>query len=586
MTTDNRNAETESGLAWEPTDSLVEWSSNPRRNAAAVAEVARSIKRFGFGAPIVANVRDRVLIAGHTRLLAARRLGLETVPVRWLDLDPADARALALADNRLGDIAEWDDAALALVLAELRAADETLLAETGFSQEELAALLGEAPPSEGPTPHPPSTLAERFLVPPFSVLNAREGVWLQRKAAWLALGIRSEVGRGGDETALTMASLSGRVPSYYHQKTQAEARLGRDLSPAEFQAEHLVIPEGGGLSSSGTSVFDPVLCELAYRWFSPPGGSVLDPFAGGSVRGIVAAALGRRYLGVDLRPEQVEANRKQAAIVLEKLASRDEETSGDVVIPEEWASLTPVVDVGNGIRVKREDLFRAPGGGNGTKLRAVLVAARRSGKAGIVSGGGRASTGAAALGAAARLLGIPARFHAPTGAETPELVQDGVEVVRHGPGYMTVIRARSREDAAARDWCLVPPGIECAEMVACSRAQVANVPEDVLRVVVPVGGGMALAGILQGLADRDLRVPVVGVRVGSKDTAKRLDAWAPSDWRERVELVDSPLKYEQDAPETRLGDLDLDPRYEAKCLPYLKPGDLLWVVARREENDR
>ncbi len=64
---------------------------------------------------------------------------------------------------------------------------------------------------------------------------------------------------------------------------------------------------------TGTSIFDPVLCELAYRWFSPPDGVVLDPFAGGSVRGIVAAKLGRAYVGVDLRPEQAAANEAQAA---------------------------------------------------------------------------------------------------------------------------------------------------------------------------------------------------------------------------------------------------------------------------------
>jgi hypothetical protein len=63
---------------------------------------------------------------------------------------------------------------------------------------------------------------------------------------------------------------------------------------------------------SGTSIFDPVLCELAYRWFCPPGGAILDPFAGGSVRGIVAAQLGRRYTGVDLSERQVAANREQA----------------------------------------------------------------------------------------------------------------------------------------------------------------------------------------------------------------------------------------------------------------------------------
>jgi predicted RNA methylase len=69
-------------------------------------------------------------------------------------------------------------------------------------------------------------------------------------------------------------------------------------------------------SGSGTSIFDPVLCELAYRWFAPPGGRVLDPFAGGSVRGIVAAYLGYAYTGFELRPEQVAANLEQAARIV------------------------------------------------------------------------------------------------------------------------------------------------------------------------------------------------------------------------------------------------------------------------------
>lgn len=68
-------------------------------------------------------------------------------------------------------------------------------------------------------------------------------------------------------------------------------------------------------STSGTSIFDPVLTELAYRWFSPPGGIVLDPFAGGSVRGIVASRLGRQYVGVDLSEEQLTENRRQAAVI-------------------------------------------------------------------------------------------------------------------------------------------------------------------------------------------------------------------------------------------------------------------------------
>lgn len=82
-------------------------------------------------------------------------------------------------------------------------------------------------------------------------------------------------------------------------------------------------------TSSGTSIFDPVLCELAYRWFSPPSGTVLDPFAGGSVRGIVAASLGRSYVGIDLRPEQVAANEEQGAIILGTNAERARWIAGD-----------------------------------------------------------------------------------------------------------------------------------------------------------------------------------------------------------------------------------------------------------------
>ena len=83
------------------------------------------------------------------------------------------------------------------------------------------------------------------------------------------------------------------------------------LSEAKYAGKYDYIQEK---SETGTSIFDPVLCELAYRWFSPKGCTVLDPFAGGSVRGIVASHLGRQYVGVELRKEQVEANRAQEGI--------------------------------------------------------------------------------------------------------------------------------------------------------------------------------------------------------------------------------------------------------------------------------
>jgi DNA methylase len=88
----------------------------------------------------------------------------------------------------------------------------------------------------------------------------------------------------------------------------------------------------GGMSAgqSGTSIFDPVLCEIAYRWFCPPTGTVLDPFAGGSVRGIVASRLGRKYVGIELRPEQIAANRAQLGIAGEVKPDWREGDSRDI----------------------------------------------------------------------------------------------------------------------------------------------------------------------------------------------------------------------------------------------------------------
>lgn len=136
-------ADDDTAAHWVDVATLREWAQNPRKNDKAVAEVAKSIRRFGWGAPIVANKRDGEIIAGHTRYQAALRLKLAKVPVRWVDLDPADAHALALADNRIGEVATWDEDKLADVLRELRASDGTLLADTAFTDAELAALLDD-----------------------------------------------------------------------------------------------------------------------------------------------------------------------------------------------------------------------------------------------------------------------------------------------------------------------------------------------------------------------------------------------------------------------------------------------------------
>lgn len=93
---------------WVPIDSLKPWDKNPRKNdGVPVQKVADSIRRFGFGAVIVARKADGEIIAGHTRWKAAKLIGMQRVPVRYLDIDAREAHLLALADNRLNEIAEW-----------------------------------------------------------------------------------------------------------------------------------------------------------------------------------------------------------------------------------------------------------------------------------------------------------------------------------------------------------------------------------------------------------------------------------------------------------------------------------------------
>lgn len=131
---------TDAAAVWAPIDSIHPWENNPRNNDDAVASVARSIEEFGFASPIVARKSNSEIIAGHTRYWAARQLNLDEVPVRFLDITAEQARTLALADNKLGEIATWDNDKLRELLAEC---DHDSAYIAGWNDGELAALLDE-----------------------------------------------------------------------------------------------------------------------------------------------------------------------------------------------------------------------------------------------------------------------------------------------------------------------------------------------------------------------------------------------------------------------------------------------------------
>lgn len=326
-----------------------------------------SLRKNGAGRSILLD-KNGAIIAGNKTAEAAGLEGFDNViivpsdgrsiiAVQRTDLDlntDPEARELAYADNRIGELSlDWD--------AELLLEDLEAGLDIGdlFRREEMDELLASLEPkttAEEKAAAARKTLVERFGVPPFSVLDARQGYWQSRKQAWIDLGIRGELGRGA--VVLTTGANSGIIggsplpldraknkqarggagamanktqpkaregnyingvlaqsdtgydPTYYVKKRELEAKLGRELTTAEYQEKYYSGPES---LPYGTSIFDPVLAELAYRWFCPPGGLVINPTAGESVYGLVASFLGFRYKGVELRSEQVEANRAQAA---------------------------------------------------------------------------------------------------------------------------------------------------------------------------------------------------------------------------------------------------------------------------------
>jgi DNA modification methylase len=264
---------------------------------------------------------ERFYASGKTLRMADKTaIPTGTIPALLADgWTPDQVRMYVIADNRVARNSIFDEGILEQEIKSLQAAgiDLNLL---GFDDAEINDFLASFDEPHDQEPHESApqggaptervSLAERFMIPPFSTFNAREGWWMNRKKSWLALGIKSEAGRGesGEADSGLLFATGCQPPEVYDKKQRYEQQIGKVLSWAEF---HEAQPDA--FQTKGTSIFDPVLCEIIYRWFAPSGGTILDPFAGGSVRGIVAAKLGLQYIGHELRGEQVAENRQQAA---------------------------------------------------------------------------------------------------------------------------------------------------------------------------------------------------------------------------------------------------------------------------------
>lgn len=255
-------------------ESLIPYDNNPRTHSEEqINQLVASMVEFGFTNPILVDRDTREIIAGHGRLMAARKLGLREVPVIALShLNEAKRRKLIIADNQLALNAGWDMELLATEISALNEMGEDLDV-LGFDSDFLDDIL-KTNLEETPQNHDQeiSSLVERFGVPPFSILEVRKGYWQKRKKLWKKI-----IGENG------------------------ESRTGTLFSNRTF------------IGDIGTvSILDPVLCEIIISWFGlGVGTKCVDPFAGDTSFGFVSGIKGCEFIGIELRPEQAKLNQER-----------------------------------------------------------------------------------------------------------------------------------------------------------------------------------------------------------------------------------------------------------------------------------
>lgn len=231
-----------------------------------IEQIKKSIIDFNNNDPIAID-ENNIIIEGHGRYEALKELGYEQVECIRLDhLNDDQKKAYRLVHNKLTMNSDFN---FDLLEEELKTINDIDMGFFDFDMSMFDEIEEEIKEEAN------KKLTDEFLIPPTSVFDTRQGYWQERKRAWKDIGISSEVGRD-------------------------EALLGSGLK--------LLADKLGSKTLTGTSIFDPVLCEIIYKWFNVHQGNIFDCFAGGSVRGIVAEKLGYKYTGIDLRKEQVEAN--------------------------------------------------------------------------------------------------------------------------------------------------------------------------------------------------------------------------------------------------------------------------------------
>jgi len=253
-------------IEYVPIDSITPYDGNSKLHPPEqIEQIKRSIELLGFDDPI-AVWKNGEIIEGHGRLMAAQELGMTEVPIIRLDsLTDEQRRAYALIHNKLTMNSGFDMEKLNIELAQIQEID---MGAFDFEVEPLV-FEGEEEAEEA---EEHAKLIDSFIVPPFSVLDTRQGYWMERRAQW--------------------------------KEITGDLSQTRDGEFGKFTSN------GGFVDSinGGTSNFDPVLAEVMMKWFCTDGGHILDPFGGEQTKGVVAGECGYKYTAVEIRQDQVDVN--------------------------------------------------------------------------------------------------------------------------------------------------------------------------------------------------------------------------------------------------------------------------------------
>lgn len=252
--------------------------------------------------------------------------------------------------------------------------------------------------------------------------------------------------------------------------------------------------------------------------------------------------------------------------------------------------MTPVEEI-NGYYFKRDDKFEIHGvkGGKARSAYQLILDGVNKGFADYVTAGSRMSPQCEIVSHLCEQMGLNAHLFMPSGKETSVLrnIANNKSSIVHKckVGYNSVICSHAEKFAKENNFFYIPFGMECEANVEITKHQVQNIPQGIKRIVMPCGSGMSMISVIKGLEYYGrTEIPVVGIQVG-KDPTYNLNKFLG--YKDNLfgghnyAIIKSPLDYHQAPDVTTFCGIELDPIYEAKCIPFLQKGDLLWIVGKR-----